>query len=64
MTMQTKFDAYLWQGAQDQNAPVAMSRYVAEAISDSHLTVYPDEGHISVMANHTEEIFGTFIAEQ
>jgi pimeloyl-ACP methyl ester carboxylesterase len=48
---------YLWHGAQDRNAPLPMARYLAVTIPTGHLVVYPDEGHLSVMANHAEEIF-------
>jgi pimeloyl-ACP methyl ester carboxylesterase len=53
---------YLWHGAQDRNAPVAMARYLAATIPTSHLRVYPEEGHLSIMANHAEEIFQTLRA--
>jgi pimeloyl-ACP methyl ester carboxylesterase len=54
--------AYLWHGAQDQNAPVAMARHLAATIPASHLRVYPEVGHLSIMSNHAEEIFQTLRA--
>lgn len=50
---------YLWKGAKDQNAPLAMAHYLSGAIPLSRLTVYPDDGHLSIIANHAEEIFTT-----
>jgi pimeloyl-ACP methyl ester carboxylesterase len=46
----------LWQGEQDFETPPAMARYVAAQIADHQLTVYPDEGHISTLVHHMEEI--------
>jgi pimeloyl-ACP methyl ester carboxylesterase len=54
-----RIPVYLWHGARDQNASRAMAEYLAAAIADSHLTVYPDDGHLSVMAHHAEEILRT-----
>ena len=55
---------YLWQGTKDQNAPPSMARYLAASIPKSHLRLYPEEGHLSIMANHAEEIFRTLVVEQ
>lgn len=48
---------YLWHGEQDQNAPIAMGRYMAEAIPNSQAGFYPGEGHLSLFKKHAEEIF-------
>lgn len=47
---------YLWYGAADKNVPLAMGEYYAEQIPNSHLTVYPDEGHV-IATTHAKEIF-------
>lgn len=48
---------HLWHGEIDQNAPVAMGRYMANAISRSQAKFYPNEGHLSLFKNNIEEIF-------
>jgi pimeloyl-ACP methyl ester carboxylesterase len=48
----------IWKGAQDQNAPMAMAAYLERAIPQSRLTVYPEDGHISVATRHADAIFG------
>ena len=53
---------HLWQGEVDQNAPVAMGRYLASAIPDCRAAFYPNEGHVSLIANHADEILGVLIA--
>ncbi len=58
-----KTPVHMWQGVQDQNAPIAMARYLAAAIPTSHLMVYPEEGHLSIMVNHAEEVFQTLRPE-
>jgi pimeloyl-ACP methyl ester carboxylesterase len=35
---------HLWHGEADANAPVAMGRYMATAIPNSHIAFYPGEG--------------------
>jgi pimeloyl-ACP methyl ester carboxylesterase len=45
----------LWHGQADENAPIAMAQYMADAIPNSHLEVYPGEGHLSLSAKYTEQ---------
>ncbi len=52
----------LWHGEADTNAPLAMGRYMADAIPNSHVQFYPDEGHLSLFARRTEE-FLRFLAD-
>ncbi|HJW90690.1 MAG TPA: alpha/beta hydrolase [Anaerolineales bacterium] len=52
----------LWHGEADTNAPPAMARFVAAAIPDSRLQLYPGEGHLSLFVKHAKEILG-FMAE-
>lgn len=44
---------HLWLGGLDTNTP---SRYLESAIPNCDLHFYPEEGHISLLINHTEEI--------
>jgi pimeloyl-ACP methyl ester carboxylesterase len=47
---------YLWQGECDRNVPPAAGRYFARTIPQCHATFLPDEGHISLVVRHLEEI--------
>ncbi len=47
---------YLWYGEIDVNVPFSMGRAMANAISNCKATFYPNETHISVIANHSDEI--------
>lgn len=53
---------HLWHGEADANAPLAMGRYMAATIPDSHASFYPGEGHLSLMAKHVEEILNDLAA--
>lgn len=51
---------YIWKGELDRNAPVAMARYISAQVKTSELTVYPNDGHISIMVNQIEDILKVF----
>jgi pimeloyl-ACP methyl ester carboxylesterase len=53
---------FLWHGEADRNAPVAMSRYLAERLPHSTARYYPGEGHLSAFANHALEIMAALKA--
>jgi pimeloyl-ACP methyl ester carboxylesterase len=42
-------EVHLWQGEDDTLVPPVMARYQASQISKSHLTVFPDEGHLLII---------------
>jgi pimeloyl-ACP methyl ester carboxylesterase len=46
----------VWHGARDRNVPIAMARYVAQAIRGCRATFYPDEGHYSLPLRHMTDI--------
>jgi pimeloyl-ACP methyl ester carboxylesterase len=46
----------LWYGEADQNTPAAMAHYLEQEIPRCRMTLFPNEGHVSVMANHGQEI--------
>jgi pimeloyl-ACP methyl ester carboxylesterase len=54
---------YLWHGERDRQVSVAAARALAERLSKCQATYYPDEGHISVIVNHQEEIVTSLISE-
>ena len=46
----------VWHGGRDRNVPIAMARYVAQAIRGCRATFYPDEGHYSLPLRHMTDI--------
>jgi pimeloyl-ACP methyl ester carboxylesterase len=53
----------IWKGTKDQNAPLAMAEHLDEVIPQSRLTVYPEDGHISLVTRHADAIFGAIRRE-
>lgn len=53
---------FLWHGDVDQNTPVAMGHYMADAIPDSQAKFYPGEGHLSLFKKIADEILRTLAA--
>lgn len=53
---------YLWHGEQDPDAPLAMGKAVADQTPDCKATFYPEEGHLSTLINHSEEIVTALMA--
>jgi pimeloyl-ACP methyl ester carboxylesterase len=47
---------FLWHGELDRDVPVAMGRHLAANIRSCVARFLPDEGHLSVVVNHREEI--------
>lgn len=56
-------EVHLWQGELDTNVTPAMGRYLATAIPNCRSRFYADEGHLSLLPNHMEEIIGAFSLE-
>jgi pimeloyl-ACP methyl ester carboxylesterase len=52
----------VWHGSEDVDAPVSMGKAVAARIPNSHLTIFPGEGHMMVFP-HWEEILTQLILE-
>lgn len=53
---------FLWHGELDPDVPVAMGRAVAESLPQCNATFYPNEGHISLIVNHREEIVAALMS--
>ncbi len=53
---------FIWQGELDMNVPPSMARYMAERIPNCKVTFYPQDGHISLIANHLEEMLTAMIS--
>jgi pimeloyl-ACP methyl ester carboxylesterase len=50
----------LWHGELDENVKIETARYVAEQLPDSQMVTKSEEGHLSLIYNHADEIFRTF----
>jgi len=46
----------LWHGEDDRNAPIAMGRYMADAIPNCQAQFFPGEGHLSLFKHRVGEI--------
>jgi len=46
----------LFHGELDKNMPLASVQQTANQLHDAQLVTYPDDGHISTFANHSDEI--------
>lgn len=51
----------LWHGEQDTEAPAAMGRWITSTVPTCRPRFFADEGHISLLVNHAEEILGTLV---
>ena len=47
---------HIWHGERDVDAPVAMGRWMAKIVPTSRARFFPDEGHISLIVNHADDI--------
>lgn len=55
---------YFWHGALDKMIPLSMVESMIEKMSAAHLTVYPHEGHISIVMHKIDEIIGNIDAQK
>lgn len=53
---------FLWQGEQYRVMPAAAARLLAEALSHCASTFCPDEGHLSTLVQHVQEIWAALSA--
>jgi len=53
---------YLWQGEQDKNIPVATGIAIANEIPSCLAEFMKDEGHISIISNHGEEMLRKMVS--
>lgn len=51
-----KLPILLWHGEMDQNIPVDMARYMADALPNCDARFYPNEGHLSLFKKHAPQI--------
>jgi pimeloyl-ACP methyl ester carboxylesterase len=55
-------EIHLWHGEEDENVPVSVGRYVAEALPNCHAKFIENEGHFSVPYKYTRESLSVLIA--
>ena len=55
-------EVHLWHGEIDNNVPISVGRYVAEAIPNCSATFFEDEGHFSILRNHMSEFLSVLVA--
>ncbi|KAH6885305.1 Alpha/Beta hydrolase protein [Thelonectria olida] len=48
----------IWHGGQDQNVPPAMAQKASKLIAGCEFTLFPDDGHVSLIAGKSEEFLG------
>ena len=48
---------FLWHGEQDRIVSVAPARLLAQLLPHCTATFYPDEGHLSTVVHHAQDIF-------
>ena len=53
---------FMWHGEQDRLIPAALARLLAQDLPQCIATFYPNEGHISLMTNHAQDILDTMRA--
>jgi len=53
--------ALLWHGEADENAPVAMARYMAGAMPRSTLELFPGQGHVSLLASRGADLLRALV---
>lgn len=55
---------HVWHGEADRMVPIGMGKAVAKAIPGCTAHFFPGEGHVSLAANHLQEILEALMAEQ
>jgi pimeloyl-ACP methyl ester carboxylesterase len=55
------FKVYLWQGEMDKNVPPAMGHYQARTLPNCEAKFFAEEGHISLIFNHMDEILSRMV---
>ena len=55
------FPINLWHGEKDRGVPLVMAEKVAAKLLNATLTVFPNEGHLSIVFNRFEEIMSVLL---
>jgi pimeloyl-ACP methyl ester carboxylesterase len=54
-------EVILWHGVKDENVKIETAEYLIENLPHCTQHIKPEEGHLSLIVLHSEEILGTFI---
>lgn len=52
---------FLWHGELDHNVPMEMAKAVAARLPSCRFKSFPNEGHMSLLYHHGDEIFSTLV---
>ena len=52
---------HVFHGEQDKLVPFAQGQIMAKALPNARLMVFPNEGHLSILANHYEELLSAIV---
>ena len=52
---------FLWHGGLDRNVPISMAKAAAERIPGCQASFFPEEGHLSLLYNHGDEIISALV---
>jgi pimeloyl-ACP methyl ester carboxylesterase len=52
----------IWHGEMDTIVPVEQAHILKESIPTVHATFFPDEGHVSLLVHHYEEILAPMVS--
>ena len=55
-------EVHLWHGGEDENVPVSVGHYVANAIPNCNARFIEDEGHLSLPYRYVREYLGVLVA--
>jgi hypothetical protein len=58
----TALTIHLWHGAPDKQIPITQAQAIAAELAHCEPTLYPDDAHISTIANHADEIVAALVA--
>jgi pimeloyl-ACP methyl ester carboxylesterase len=55
-------EVHLWHGEQDDNVPVSVGRYVADAIPNCRTKFIENEGHLTLIIKYVREYLSVLVA--
>ena len=55
-------DVNLWHGGKDENVPVSVAHYAAEALPNCNARFYEGEGHLTLPYNRIQEILSALVS--
>jgi pimeloyl-ACP methyl ester carboxylesterase len=58
---EVRMPVHVWHGEQDELLPIDQGQIMANALPNARAKFYPNEGHISLIVNHYEELLSTIV---